>query len=132
MTAAGKPDLDAGLITTRDAAGRSAEEGAGILRHVVEITATIANVGDVVAEESVTRFWLHGAGVDRELRVIHTPEVPPGEEIEITALWDLRDGPGEYTITVTADAFSQLDEARKDNNVARANVTVRGGRVELS
>ncbi len=132
MTAAGKPDLAAGLIRTRDSAGRTAEEGAGILRHVAEVTVTIANIGDAVAGESVTRFWLSGAGVDRELRVIHTPEVPPGEEIEITALWDLRDGPGDYTITVTADAFSQLAEARRDNNVARAHVTVRGERVELT
>jgi hypothetical protein len=34
-------------------------------------------------------------------------------------------------ITVTADAFSQIDEVRKDNNSATAHVAVLGTRVEL-
>jgi subtilase family serine protease len=66
------------------------------------------------------------------MRVIHTPELLPGDEIEVTALWDLRDGPGKYTIIVTADAFSQVEELRKDNNAATARVMVRGTRVELT
>jgi hypothetical protein len=35
---------------------------------------------------------------------LYTPIVPPGEEIEVTALWDIRGWRGEYVITVTADA----------------------------
>lgn len=126
----GKPDLAVRLITTRDTHGRTAEQSAGILRHAVEVTATIANLGDAMADQTTTRFQVRGTGVDRELRIVHTPELPPGEEIEVTALWDLRDGPGDYTIVVTADAFSQIDEERKDNNSGVAHVTVRGTRVE--
>ena len=132
MSKAGKPDLAMRLIRTRDAADRPAEEGVGLLAHVVEVIATIENVGDGLADETTTRFWVRGADVDRELRVVHTPEVLPGDAIEVTALWDLRDGPGRYTIIVTADAFSQIDEVRKDNNTAIAHVTVRGTRAELA
>lgn len=128
----GKPDLAAGLIRTRDAVDRPAEEGAGLLAHVVEVIATIENVGDVLAGETITRFWVRGADVDRELRVVQTPEVPAGDAIEVTALWDLRDGPGSYLITVTADAFSQIDEVRRDNNTAIAHVTVRGTRADMT
>jgi hypothetical protein len=124
-----KPDLVVGLIRTRDAMDRPAEVGAGMLPQMVELTVTIANVGDAVADETLTRFWLRGAGVDRELRVVDTPEVLPADEIEVTALWDLRDGSGSYTITVTADAFSQIDEVRKDNNAGVLRVSVRGTRV---
>ena len=81
--------------------------------------------------ETTTRFWVRGAHVDRELRVINTPELLPGDEVEVTAFWDLRDGPAEYTIIVTADAFSQIDESRKDNNDAIVHVIVRN-RVELA
>src|ERR671910_2640793 len=132
VTNAGMPDLAVGLIRTRDASDRPAEEGVGILPHVAEVTATIANVGDAIADETTTRFWVRGDDIDRELRVVHTPELLPGDEIEVTALWDVRDGPGAYTIIVTADAFSQIDEVRKDNNSATAHVTVRGTRVELA
>jgi subtilase family serine protease len=44
----------------------------------------------------------------------------------------MRDGPGSYTVTVTADAFSQIDEVRTDNNSATAHVTVRGPRAQLA
>ena len=54
-----------------------------------------------------------GAGIDRQLRVVHTPEILPGDAVEVTALWDLRDGPGDYVITVTADAFSQIDRSAR-------------------
>jgi CARDB len=128
---AGRPDLAVGLIKTRDAVDRPVEEGVGLVKNVVEVIATIENVGDALAGETTTRFWLRSTDVDRELRVVHTPEIPPGEAIEGTALWDLRDGPGPYTITVTADAFSQIDEVRKDNNIAMAYVRVRGTRAEL-
>jgi hypothetical protein len=130
---AGRPDLAVGLIRTRDAADRPVEEGVGLLKNVVEVIATVENVGDVLAGETITRFWVRGTStdVDRELRVVNTPEIPPGDAIEVTALWDLRDGPGPYTITVTADAFSQIDEGRKDNNIAIAHVRVRGTRAEL-
>jgi hypothetical protein len=47
---------------------------------------------------------------------VHTPEILPGDAIEVTALWDLRDGPGDYVITVTADAFSQIDQVRTDDS----------------
>jgi hypothetical protein len=43
----------------------------------------------------------------------------------------MRGREGAYDIIVTADAFSQLDEMRKDNNAAVAHVVVRGSRVEL-
>lgn len=132
MTNAGKPDIAVGLIRTRDASERPAEEGAGILPHVAEVTATIANLGSRVADETTTRFWVRGADIDRELRVVHTPGLLPGDEIEVTALWDVRDRQGAYAITVTADAFSQIDEVRKDNNSATAHVTVRDTRVELA
>ena len=127
-----KPDLVVGLITTRDSDDRPAEEGIGILPYVAELTAIIVNAGDAVADETITRFWLRGADVDRELRIVSTPALLPGDEIEVTALWDMRDGPGSYTVTVTADAFSQLDEVRKDNNSATAHVVVRGTRVQLA
>jgi subtilase family serine protease len=132
VSPSGKPDLAVRLITTRDSGDRPAEEGTGILPYVAELTAIIVNAGDAVADETITRFWLRGADVDRELRVVSTPGLLPGDEIEVTALWDVRDGPGSYTVTVTADAFSQIDEVRKDNNSATANVTVRGSRVQLA
>ena len=128
---AGRPDLAVGLIRTRDAVDRPVEEGVGLVKNVVEVIATIENVGDALAGETTTRFWVRSIEVDRELRVVHTPEIPPGDAIEVTALWDLRDGPGPYTITVTADAFSQINEVRKDNNVAVVHVRVRGTRAEL-
>jgi subtilase family serine protease len=131
MTTTCKPDLAVGLITTRDAGERPVEERAGIIAGVAELTATIANLGDAVADETVTRFWLRGADIDRELRVVHTPGLLPGDEIEVTALWDVSNRQGEYAITVTADAFGQLDEIRTDNNVGTVQVTVRGTRVEL-
>ena len=131
MTDVGKPDLAVGLIRIRDAGDRPAEEGVGILPHVAEVTATIENIGDAVAGETITRFWVRGDGVDRELRIVHTPELLPGDEIEVTALWDVRNSQGAYVITVTADAFSQIDEVRKDNNSASAHVAVLGTRVEM-
>jgi len=131
MTNAGKPDLAVGLIRTRDASERPDEEGAGIVPYVAELTATVENVGDALADETTTRFWVRGADIDRELRVIHTPGLLPGDEIEVTALWDVRRRQGAYAIIVTADAFEQIDEIRKDNNSATAHVTVRGTRVEL-
>jgi hypothetical protein len=126
-----KPDLVTGLITTRDAIERPSEEGAGLLSHVAEVTATIGNRGAAMAGETTTRFWVKGADIDRELRVVQTPALLPGTEVEVTALWDMRGRQGAYDIIVTADAFSQLDEVRKDNNAAVAHVFVRGTRVEL-
>jgi subtilase family serine protease len=132
VSPSGKPDLAVGLITTRDSSDRPAEEGIGIRSYVTELTAIIVNAGDALADETITRFWLRGADVDRELRIVSTPGLLPGDEIEVTALWDMREGPGSYAITVTADAFSQIDEVRKDNNSATAHVTVRGTRVQLA
>jgi subtilase family serine protease len=126
------PDLAVGLVTVRDSRDRPTTEGAGMLPYVVELTATIANLGSATAGETSTRFWLHGSNVDRELRVVNTPELLPGDEIEVTALWDLREGSGDYTVTVPADAFAQIDEARTDNNTATARLAVRGTRVELT
>src|SRR5919197_6147752 len=131
MTGSSGPDLAVGLITTRDAAERPPAERAGIVPGVVEVTAVIQNVGDALAEETVTRFWMRGADVDRELRVVHTPALLPGDQIEVTALWDVTNRHGTYTISVTADAFGQIDEARRDNNVGTVRVAVRGARVEL-
>jgi hypothetical protein len=130
VTEPGKPDLVVGLITTRDAAQRPAEEGAGIASYAVEVTAVIWNRGDAYAEETTTRFAVRGVDIDREIRVVHTPGILPGDEIEVTALWDIRERHGEYEIVVTADAFSQIDEARRDNTSGTARVTVRHGRVE--
>jgi hypothetical protein len=48
---AGKPDLAVGLIRTREASERLAEEGVGIVAHVAEVTATIVNRGDGLADE---------------------------------------------------------------------------------
>jgi hypothetical protein len=62
---------------------------------------------------------------------VHTPEILPGDAVEVTALWDLRDGPGDYVITVTADAFSQI-EARTDSSSGKVRASVRGLHVELS
>jgi subtilase family serine protease len=129
MDAVTKPDLSVGLILTRDSSERPRAESLGVLPWVAEVTATITNIGDGVAGETLTRFWLHGSGVDRELRMISTPELLPGDEIEVTALWDMRDGSGDYTVTVTADAFGQLDEVRTDNNKASALLRVSGTRV---
>lgn len=116
------PDLAVGLIKVRDARQRSAEEG--IPPYVVELTATISNRGEALAEETTTRFWTRGADMDRELRVVDTPAVPPGNEVEVTATWDVRDCHGEYVITVTADAYSQIEEVRTDNNSASVHVVV--------
>jgi hypothetical protein len=126
------PDLVVGLIKVRDAHERSADEAAEIVPYVAELTAIVYNRGDAVADETTTRFWVRGADIDRELRVIYTPVVPPGEEIEVTALWDIRSRRGEYMITVTADAFGQITEVRKDNNSASVHVVVRDARVDLS
>jgi subtilase family serine protease len=125
-----KPDLAVGLIKIRDGTQRSAEEG--IPPYVVELTATISNRGEALADETTTRFWARGADIDKELRVIYTPVVPPGDEIEATATWDVRDLHGDYVITVTADAFSQIEEARTDNNSASIRVTVRDARVDIA
>jgi subtilase family serine protease len=132
VTDEGRPDLVVGLITTRDGSERSAEEGAGILPHVAEVTATIANIGDGFADETATRFWVRGPGIDRELRVVLTPALLPGDQVDVTALWDVRGREGTHAIVVTADAFSQLDESRTDNNSGTVRVTVRGRRVELA
>ena len=126
------PDLATGLIRLRDARDRPAEEGAGILAHVAELTATVQNRGDALADETTTRFWVRGPDIDRELRAVYTPPVPPGEEVEVTALWDLRGRRGRYVITVTADAFSQTNEVRKDNNSSSIQVAVRDNHAELT
>jgi subtilase family serine protease len=126
------PDLVVGLIKVRDAHGRSADEGAEIVPSVAELTAIVHNQGNALADETTTRFWVRGADIDKELRVIYTPVVPPGEEIEVTALWDIRDRRGKYLITVTADAFGQITEVRKDNNSASVHVVVRDTRVDPS
>jgi hypothetical protein len=124
------PDLAVGLIRVRDARKRSAEEG--IPPYVVELTATISNNGDAIADETTTRFCARGADVDRELRVIYTPAVQPGDEVEVTATWDVRDRRGDYVITVIADAFSQIEEVRTDNNSARIHVAVADNRVDIT
>jgi hypothetical protein len=123
------PDLDVGLIKVRDARQRSAEEGTP--PYVVEVTATISNRGDTLADETTTRFWARGADLDRELRIVYTPAVPPGDEVEVTATWDVRDRRGDYVITVTADAFSQVEEARTDNNSASVHLAVADNRVDI-
>ncbi|HEY2949631.1 MAG TPA: CARDB domain-containing protein [Micromonosporaceae bacterium] len=125
----GKPDLVVGLIKTRDAGERSAEEGAGIVPFVAEVTATVENRGDGFADETATRFWVRGADVDREFRLVHTPGLLPGDQVEVTALWDVRQCHGEYVIIVTADVFGQIDEVRTDNNSATAHLIVRDGQV---
>jgi subtilase family serine protease len=132
VTHAVLPDLAVGLIRVRDATERSAEQSAGIGPYAVELTATINNRGNALADETTTRFWVRGADVDREIRVVYTPPLPPGDEIEVTALWDIRDRRGEYVIIVTADAFSQIQEVRTDNNSASIQVAVREARIDLS
>jgi CARDB len=124
------PDLAVGLIKVRDATQRAAEED--IPPNVVELMATISNRGDVVAEETTTRFWTQGADIDRELRVVYTPAVPPGDDFEVTATWDIRDIRGDYVIIVTADVFSQIEEACTDNNSAIVRVAVRDARVDIT
>ena len=124
------PDLAVGLIKVRDARERSADEG--IPPYVVELTGTISNRGDALADETTTRFWARGADIDRELRIVQTPAVPPGEEIEVTATWDIRGLRGDYEITVTADAFSQIEEARADNNSSSVRVAVHDARVDIA
>jgi hypothetical protein len=121
------------LIVTRDAYERPAEEAAGVLGHVAELTATIGNVGDALAGETLTRVWvrgLEGDDIDRELRVVYTPPLPPGDEVEVTALWDVRSRTGRYAITVTADAFQQIDQATRDSDSATVHVLVQGSHVE--
>ena len=130
MTNVLMPDLVVGLIRVRDARERFADQGAGIVAYVAELTATVHNRGDALADETTTRFWVRGADIDRELRVVYTPDLPPGDEIEVTALWDVRGRRGEYVITVTADAFSQIEEVRTDNNSASVHVAVRDNRVD--
>jgi hypothetical protein len=58
VTDSGRSDLKVGLVRTRDSTARPAEEGVGILPHVVEVTATVVNIGDAAAEETITRFWV--------------------------------------------------------------------------
>jgi hypothetical protein len=132
VTDAQLPDLVVGLIRVRDASARSADENDEMLPYVAELTAIVCNQGDALADETTTRFWVRGDDIDKELRVIYTPAVLPGEEIEVTALWDIRDRRGEYVITVTADAFGQITEVRRDNNSASVHVVVRDNRVRLS
>jgi subtilase family serine protease len=132
VTDAQLPDLVVGLIKVRDTQARYADEGVETVPYVAELTAIIHNQGDALADETTTRFWVRGPDIERELRVIYTPVVPPGEEIEVTALWDIRGRRGEYVITVTADAFGQITEVWKDNNSASVHVVVRDTRVDLS
>ena len=123
------PDLAVGLIKVREAAQRSAEEG--IPPYVVELTATVSNCGETLADETTTRFWARGPDINRELRIVSTPALPPGDEVEVTATWDVRDRHGAYVITVTADAFSQIEEVRTDNNSASVHVAVGDDRVAI-
>jgi len=81
VTDAQIPDLVVGLIKVRDAQARSADKGAEIVPYIAEFTAIVHNQGDAFADETTTRFWVRGADIDRELRIIYTPIVPPGEEI---------------------------------------------------
>jgi hypothetical protein len=53
-------------------------------------------------------------------------ELLPGDEPAVTALSDLREGQGQYTIIVSADALSQIDGLRKNNNDAVVVGTSRG------
>ena len=69
--------------------------------------------------------------MDQELRIVATPAVPPGEEVEVTATWDVRDRHGDYVITVTAVAFSQIEEVRTDNNSGNVRVAVLDARVDI-
>jgi hypothetical protein len=131
MSTPSGPDLAVGLITVRDTREVPAAERAGIVAGVAEVTASIENRGDTVADETTTRFWVRGADMDRELRVVCTPALLPGDQIEVTALWDVTGLQGIYVITVTADAFDQIEEARKDNNVGTIHTSVRRLRVEL-
>jgi hypothetical protein len=126
------PDLAVGLIKVRDVTQRSAEEGAGIPPYVIELTVIISNRGDTLADETTTRFWARGTDIDRELRVVYTPAVLPGDEVEVTATWDVRDRRGDYVITVTADAFSQIEEMRTDNNSASVHVAVGDAHVDIA
>jgi len=126
------PDLAVGLIKVRDATQRSTEEGIAIPPYVVELTATISNCGDSLADETTTRFWVRGVDLDRELRIVATPAVPPGDEVEVTATWDVRDYRGDYLITVTADAFSQIEELRTDNNSASLQVALADAHVDIT
>jgi hypothetical protein len=64
--------------------------------------------------------------------VVYTPAVPPGDEVEVTATWDVRDRRGDYVITVIADAFSQIEEVRTDNNSARIHLAVADNRVDIT
>jgi hypothetical protein len=41
--------------------------------YVAELTAMVHNQEDAVADETTTRFWIRGADIDRELRVIYPP-----------------------------------------------------------
>jgi hypothetical protein len=128
-----RPELLVGLIVIRDAHERPAEEAVGIVGHVAELTATIRNVGEVDADETVTRFWVRGLDgdqIDRELRAVHTPYLLPGDEVEVTALWDVRNREGRYAITVTADVFGQIEQASRNHDWATIHVLVRGSRVE--
>jgi hypothetical protein len=112
------PDLVVGLIKVRDAHGRSADEGAETVPYVAELTAIVHNQGNAVADETTTRFWVRGAEIDMELRAIYTPVVPPGEEIEVTALWDIRGRAGRgrpartpSAVTVTGAIQPRSEEA---------------------
>ncbi|MBD0293207.1 MAG: hypothetical protein ICV70_06490 [Jiangellaceae bacterium] len=130
MTEAALPDLIVGLVSVRDPRHRPDDERATGLGHIAEVTAIVHNRGDGLAEETTTRFRLRGPDIDRELRAIYTPPIPPGEEVEVTATWDIRGRFGRYELIVTADAFSQIHETRTDNNSATLAVSVQGVRVE--
>jgi hypothetical protein len=54
-----------GLIKVRGAQARSAEEGAETVPYVAELTAIVHNQGDALADETITRFWVRGADIDR-------------------------------------------------------------------
>ena len=73
----------------RDGTQRSAEQGAGIPPYVVDVMVTISNRGESLADETTTRFWVRGPDMDQELRIVATPAVPPGDEVEVTATWNV-------------------------------------------
>jgi hypothetical protein len=63
-----------------------------------------------------------------EPTITSSPVVPV--KVHEPAPCGLSHGSQSYVITVTADAFSQIAEARKDDNFASFNVAVRDNHVE--
>jgi hypothetical protein len=117
-----KPDLVVTSIAANN--NRNIREG-----DKVTIEATVANTGAAAAGSSTTEFRLDTTTI---LGQVGTPEIPAGQSVKVSVLWDTRSVKGSHTIYVTADAPGPgvVPESNENNNTSSRAVTVQGNKVK--